>query len=59
MNKLEQLKNRDTDRQKVEKWLDHINEHDKATRMEVLENCAKDTSARSYYVKRHNEDCLK
>jgi len=50
MSKLADLKTRDTDRQKVEAWLDFINEHCPATRAEVLEYCAKDQSARAYFV---------
>ena len=45
-----------TDRQKVEKWLDHINERDPACREEVLKNCKADLDARAYYVRRYTED---
>ena len=44
-----------SDRQKVNAWLDWIGEHDQAVRDEVLENCAKDKEARSYYVKRYEQ----
>lgn len=57
MSKLAELKTRDTDRAKINAWLDHINEHDPTCRAEVLESCAKDTDARAYYVKRYTEDC--
>ena len=53
--KLAELKSRDTDRQKVNLWLDHINENDQAIRAEVLENCAKDVECRAYYVSRYME----
>lgn len=42
-----------SDRQKVEAWLDKINEHDPACRAEVMEQCAKDREARAYYVSRY------
>lgn len=45
------------DRQKVEKWLDHIKEFDKATRDEVLNQCKNDATARNYYTGRYNQDC--
>ena len=44
-----------TDRQKVESWLDSIEENDEAIRAEVLAHCAKDKSAREYYVRRWQE----
>lgn len=43
-----------TDRQKVCAWLDKIGEHDPACLSEVLEACAKDASARAYYVSLHD-----
>lgn len=55
MSKLNQLKTADTDRAKVERWLDHIKEFDQECRTEVLNQCAKDKEARAYYVKRSNE----
>lgn len=57
MSKLAELKTRETDRQKVELWLDHINEHDPACREEVLANCKADKECRAYFVKRFTEDC--
>jgi hypothetical protein len=59
MSKLSQLKNSDTDRSKINKWLDKINEKDQAIRDEVLDNCAKDIESRKYYVKRYEQDCIK
>ena len=44
-----------TDRQKVNTWLDSINETDQATRDEVLGQCAKDKDARAYYVNQYVE----
>lgn len=57
MTKLSQLKNADSDRAKVNAWLDHIGEHDNDCRDEVLAQCKEDSSARAYYVQRYNEDC--
>lgn len=57
MSKLSQLKNAETDREKINKWLDKIGERDQAIRDEVLYNCAKDIEARRYYVKRFEQDC--
>lgn len=42
-----------TDRQKVNAFLDSINEHDPAIRAEVLDQCAKDGCARAYYIARY------
>jgi len=55
MGKLTKLKNASKDRQKVNDWLDRINETDEACRAEVLERCAKDPEARAYYVMRSEE----
>ena len=55
MGKLTRLKNASKDRQKVNDWLDRINETDEACRAEVLERCAKDPEARAYYVMRSEE----
>lgn len=55
---LKDLKAKQTDREKIISWLDHIQEFDEACRNEVLEQCSKDTSARSYYVQRY-EECVK
>lgn len=52
-----ELKQKVSDRAKVNKWLDFIQEFDEACRNEVLEQCAKDTDARRYYVQRYEEDC--
>ena len=49
--KLADLKNRDTDRKKVNDWLDRIGETDPKCREEVLQACAKDLDARKYYVR--------
>lgn len=46
-----------SDRQKIEAWLDHIGERDEACRYEVLALCKADLDARQYFVRRHNEDC--
>ena len=56
MGKLTRLKNASKDRQKVNDWLDRINETDEACRAEVLERCAKDPEARAYYVARSEEE---
>jgi len=55
MGKLTRLKNASKDRQKVNDWLDRINETDEACRAEVLDQCAKDPEARAYYVMRSEE----
>ena len=55
MGKLTKLKNASKDRQKVNNWLDRINETDEACRAEVLDQCAKDPEARAYYVSRSEE----
>ena len=55
MSRLADFKNQDSDRAKVSAWLDHINEHDEATRAEVLDACANDIEARKYFVSRHDE----
>lgn len=57
MTKLSQLKNVDTDREKVSKWLDFIGETDVTCRNEVMEQCKKDLDARKYFVKRFELDC--
>lgn len=46
-----------TDRAKINKWLDHINEQDPILRAEVIDICKVDRGARAYYVKRFTEDC--
>ena len=51
MDKLAQLKSRDSDRKLINDWLDRIGETDKDIRFEVLDTCAKDVEARAYYVK--------
>lgn len=56
-SKLAEFKNQDSDRAKVEKWLDHIQEFDPACREEVLLDCKNNLDARAYYVKRYTEDC--
>lgn len=54
---LKELKSQNTDRDKVNAWLDHIGEHDKDCRSEVLAQCKEDARARAYYAQRYNEDC--
>ena len=39
-----------TDRELVNDWLDKIHETDPACRQEVLDACANDKSARTYYL---------
>ena len=56
---LNQLKEGLADREKINLWLDHIQESDPVCRNEVIEHCAKDKEARAYYVKRYIEDCIK
>lgn len=57
-SKLAEFKNQDSDRAKVEKWLESIGApKDEAD--EVLELCAKDTDARRYYVMRFEDDKCK
>lgn len=53
MNKLEELKTRDSDRQKVEAWLDFIGEDDPECREEVFTHCKESIEARKYYVGRY------
>jgi len=55
MSKLSKLKAQDTDRAKVNSFLDLIQEYDPMLRNEVLEICAKDSTARQYYVGRFAE----
>ena len=55
MGKLTKLKNASKDRQKVNNWLDRIDETDEACRAEILEQCAKYPEARAYYVMRSEE----
>ena len=45
------------DKQKINLWLDSINETDQATREEVLEHCRIDKEARAFYVQKYDEDC--
>lgn len=44
-----------TDRTKVNKWLDSIQEFDEATRSEVLDACKNDLECRKYFVMRAEE----
>lgn len=53
MAKLSELKSGINDRQKVNLWLDHINETDELIRADVLEKCANDEDARQYFVGRY------
>lgn len=55
---LAELKNRDSDRDKVLKWLNHIEEHDQNVINEVIEQCAKYPEVRQYYVNRFNLECV-
>lgn len=57
MSKLAQLKNKDSDRSKVEAWLDHIKCFYEDERQEVLDKCASDPDAKKYFVMRYNQDC--
>ena len=41
-----------TDLQKVASWLNHIGETDKATRLEVRDNCIADPECMAYFVMR-------
>lgn len=54
---LSELKKEQTDRQKVNAWLDKIGSADEKERNEVLELCARDKEARAYYVGRYEEEC--
>ncbi len=54
MSAIERLK-KQSDRQKVNLWLDSIGETDPECRREVLDHCAKDPDARAYYVSRYEE----
>lgn len=56
-SKLAEFKNQDSDRAKVEKWLDSINEHDPACRAEVIQHCKDDLDARKYYLSRYQQYC--
>lgn len=56
MTAIERLK-QNSDRAKVNAWLDYINETDQSCRDEVLEQCAKDDESRAYYVRRYDVDC--
>jgi len=47
---LADLKNEKSDRQLINDWLDKIHETDPACRQEVLDACANDKSARTYYL---------
>ena len=55
MSAIERLR-ANSERAKVNAWLDRINETDEACRAEVLERCAKDPEARAYYVARSEEE---
>ncbi len=50
-----ELKEIVSDRQKVNEWLDHIQEFDREARKEVLDMCSSDPEARKYFVSRFNE----
>ena len=56
MTAIERLK-ANSDRAKVNAWLDHIQEFDAECRAEVLAQCETDKEARAYYVGRYEEDC--
>ena len=49
MNAIERLTN-NSDRAKVNAYLDHIKEPDSAIRAFVLKQCAEDKEARAFYV---------
>lgn len=48
-----------SDRLKVNAWLDSINCTNKAERQEVLDMCAADIEARKYYVMRYETEVSK
>jgi hypothetical protein len=52
MSAIKRLKE-NSDRAKVNAWLDKIGEHEDACRAEVLEQCKNDPEARAYYVGRY------
>lgn len=54
MSKLQELKTRDINQQKVGDWLDFIGEHDEQCRAEVFAHCKADTDAMAYYVGRYD-----
>ena len=51
------MENELTSREKINLWLDSINETDKECRDEVLEHCRIDKEARSFYVQKYEENC--
>ena len=53
MNAIERMTN-NSDRAKVNAWMDHIKESDSAIRKEVLDNCAKDKAYRAYFVAQYD-----
>lgn len=54
---LAELKTKQSERAKINKWMDKIGESEQAIRDEVLDNCAKDIEARKYYVGRFESEC--
>lgn len=54
---LSDVKKSISDRQKVNAWLNYIQETDQACRDEVLELCAKDKEARAYFIRLYEIDC--
>jgi len=48
-----------SDRLKVNAWLDNIKCINQQERQEVLDNCAADPECRAYFVGRYNLDCAK
>ena len=54
---LNKLKKGLSNRAKVGKWLDHINETNLAIREEVLQACKDDKDAARYFVGRYERDC--
>lgn len=49
MSAIERLQ-KSSDIQKVNAWLDRINEHDPACRKEVIDLAERDSEARAFYV---------
>lgn len=47
-----------TNREKVYAWLNHINETDQTIIDEVIDHCRADAGARTYYVRRYDEDVI-
>lgn len=55
MNAFSEIKQGLSDREKVNAWLDHIEEFDPECRKEILDMCASDPESRKYFVGRFEE----